>query len=529
MPTRRVPLLLALLVSACVDTPPPPQAPVELATPFLVAITGVDRDGVSFEIVNGRDVEADVTVRTNVASSAGLTRGPAVRLERLAPLERRALTVPRAEVPAFAATAQLSVTAEVQFDDDERRNPTSAPYPIVADGSIWRAGDPDVSIVSLTPAIDVTGPIAELTATRRLCLRVATDYDDTGIGEDFWTNNGPTFRTIRGADVEVFHDGTSFTGRLADGIDGSHAGCIDITNRGIDNGDWLTIKVFSSGRVNGHTVRVEHESSGARATASVTVSYASMTEAWFDLTPSTSTLDRFNIYMAATYSMFRHGGTADSTVTIHEWATGVTRSDASNIYINATDGHEKFKIAREVGHYIARKSGAEIGNDRVCDDYRTADLGPCDKADFHSLTSKEYVRCAASEGFADFYAADVFNDHDETECWIKLDGSPAVDCQVGSPGFPQAMMESVCDAPYPGYGVETDWMRVFWDVHTRGSNVPSMSDVLRWIAASDNHGEAWSNTNAYDLLNAEASRRNDNLTTNWTDVKDTHGIDHPTE
>jgi hypothetical protein len=552
MRSTHLPLLLAFLLPACVDdTPPQPPPPAgdgeaEAAAPFEAEIVDVDDDGITVALVNSRDVDADVVVNVNVASRAGVAQTPAVRVERLAPFERLVLTVPRAEVPAFSGDAQISITADVRFADGDQRSPTSAAFAIVAEGTRWRAGDPERTLASVRGSVidvdagaddddhhDGASPPSALTSTQWLCFRVQTTYSDADLGEDNWTSKNPTFRTIRGADVKVFHDGTSFTGQLGDGLDGSKAGCISVSGRGIQTNEWLTVELYTTGDVNGHAVRVETESNGNRAVASTTIAYDG-TEDPVDLTPGVSSYDRFNIYMAATYAMYRHGGLGDGSVTIKADASGGTRLSASSdiIYVNAANARQKFSIAHEVGHFIGRDSGAFFGvTSDPCDDYRTGAGNACDSAS-HGLKSKEHARCAALEGFANFYAADVFNDHGETDCWSSMSGSRPMDCMDGNTEFPKRYMERFCAGPIPGtgfdgFGVEIDWMRVFWGVHTRGSDDPSMNDMLRWIASGDDE-KPWTNTNVYNLLNAAAIRDGGgSLLQNWNVLKSEHGIDHP--
>jgi hypothetical protein len=89
-------------------------------------------------------------------------------------------------------------------------------------------------------------------------------------------------------------------------------------------------------------------------------------------------------------------------------------------------------------------------------------------------------------------------------------------------------METKHALPYDGNGVELDWMRAFWVVHTRGSSDPTMNDLLRWIdAADDGTNPSWTDTNIYNLLDAEAARRGGTLNANWNFAAADHGIDHP--
>lgn len=547
-------LALALLVPACVDDPSvapgatiaPPSEEEAISRPLTIDARGdrIAAGEVPVELVNQRPVAVDVALNVNVTSPAGLAQRHGVRVERLEPYQRLELTLTTAELPLPATgDVQLSVTAEAVFEDGERRSPTSAPLALAHGGAAWRAvtpaGDdavvtarrsrPDAVERELAPehAFDPASPLqpgtAELLVARRLCFRVATTYQDSGVGEDFWTNTGPTFRTIRGADVEVTHPDGSFTGQLF--WDGDLAGCVEAAGRGLQTGDKLTLRLFTTGLVRGHAIRVEDETTGNRASASITVTYTEASETWYDVSPSAAARARFNIYVAAAYAAYGHGGLAGSSVTIYADAAGGSVTGTNEIWITTGDWDNKFTITHEFGHHIARSSTGLHGNG-TCDDYRTGAGNNCDSAAAHTMRSKEIMRCAAVEGFADFYAADVFNMHDEDDCMI-LNGGATVNCEGANAGFPLRMMETNCTGTgsHAGMGNETDWMRTFWDVHTNGANPPTMNDMLRWIEDA-NDTTAWSNSNPYQLLDAEANDKGGTLNSIWDVAAAENGIDH---
>jgi hypothetical protein len=515
--------------------------PTAVGTPFVVEITSVDDDGVTVELINARDVHAQVALNVSVASSAGIARAAAVQAAEISPYERLTMFVPNADLPAYAGAAQLAFTADVRYDDGVQRAPTSEPFLLGVYAEPLYDGDADgeVAIASPRPLRDAvferdgaelqvgTLPAdpSELFITRRLCIRLSSTYEDAGVGEQFWTNDGPTFRTLRGADIDVTHEGTTFSGTLGDGIDGSHEGCLEISGRGIETGDVLTIKLWSTGHVNGHDLRVQTEATGNRTFNTVNVTYTEQTDAWFDITPGPVSGERFNLFMAASYALFRHGGLADGSLTVNHEATGGTRANSTTVWVEDPDDDEKFVIAHEVGHYVARNSNANFGNQAACNDFRTGAGQACD-ATGHSTTSKELQACAATEGYADFFAADVFNDHDLTTCFVTLNGSPTINCNAANAGYPLRMMETNCSGTDAGYGNETDWMRMFWDVHTRGSDDPTMNDVLRWMRDADD-STAWTKKNVYELLNLEANDKGGQINAQFDAVKDDHGIDHP--
>ena len=73
-----------------------------------------------------------------------------------------------------------------------------------------------------------------------------------------------------------------------------------------------------------------------------------------------------------------------------------------------------------------------------------------------------------------------------------------------------------------GHGVELDWLRAFWDVHTNGSNPPHMNTVLDWIDSADEPN----NGTAYDELDEAADAYGGVILTNWNSAVNLNGIDH---
>jgi hypothetical protein len=85
-------------------------------------------------------------------------------------------------------------------------------------------------------------------------------------------------------------------------------------------------------------------------------------------------------------------------------------------------------------------------------------------------------------------------------------------------------------SPLSGCGVELDWLRVFWDVHTNsGSGLdPSFTTIAGWLDTAT----PWTQSYAYNELEAEANDVAGALNTNWDASKgssgsDVNGVDHP--
>jgi hypothetical protein len=143
---------------------------------------------------------------------------------------------------------------------------------------------------------------------------------------------------------------------------------------------------------------------------------------------------------------------------------------------------------------------------------------------FHNFGTQETQRCAMIEGFADFVGVDAWNDDDDGSnpdgyylgvgCTGPFGNPESVDHCPESPDNTDVIdVESVgcydgCVTKYmetyfssgtwPGTGVETDWMRTYWDYHTNNPGslgvVPSHGRMLSEWAAVTSATEA----NLYD-------------------------------
>ena len=153
----------------------------------------------------------------------------------------------------------------------------------------------------------------------------------------------------------------------------------------------------------------------------------------------------------------------------------------------------------------------------------------------HSINSQEWAGAALSEGYSQFYAADVWNTHADhgANCqfrYYKLMGGDrkTVDCEDNSANtaeFPGKYAENwPCDTPLDGTGVELDWMRFFWDFHTNpGYPKPTFTDILDLIDDADD----WTKTTAFDKLDGEAQTfRSTVFRTRWNGTAAYNGVDH---
>lgn len=120
-------------------------------------------------------------------------------------------------------------------------------------------------------------------------------------------------------------------------------------------------------------------------------------------------------------------------------------------------------------------------------DYGVANVNDCvSTTTSHRLPSKEYASAAAVEGFADYWAAVVFNNTAQADCALDW-FSQNFDGQNGRDGLPGKGMQPMncrgkpywgatssyieqsadhlgdqCSGPKANRGNELDWMRMFW-------------------------------------------------------------------
>ena len=393
-------------------------------------------------------------------------------------------------------------------------------------------------------------------ATVNFCFRLETEYEDAGVGEDYWTSNLPTFREARGLYVRVERYTTTgwvsvFENYTGDGIGSG------------DPGKGCTGDIASSGpAIYRHTIWGKSKVQGNEIRASRPFPVPGGFNFWlldsfvigdldygsdgdYQVDISTEVDERLNVLMMVSYAIWRHAGNISGhTFNVRVDDETKYSSSSGDLYISEASSDNKFKGNHETGHAIAdlTTDGVMVGSNYSIANSQCPATADGDGNNHHSLLSREYVEAAANEGFAHFYSADVFNDHDETDCkfgYYKDEyGLPlpiAVDCEnantiSGNP-FSVKFMESECDPGislpigfdiFGGSGVELDWLRAFWDVHTNGSNPPHMNTILDWLESADE--PSW--TSAYDDLDEAADDYGGVIRTNWNSAVNINGIDH---
>ena len=221
--------------------------------------------------------------------------------------------------------------------------------------------------------------------------------------------------------------------------------------------------------------------------------------------------DLMNVYQAGAYAMYRHGGGVSGTtltyfVDLDENAEDGFNPNNKTVTINRWN--RKFVIVHEAGHWMSDKGTHEVMNQAGDCSYTDAVCGGSP----HWMLSEEWAGCAADEGFSHFYAADVWNNHNE------------LDCEFGSEPFDLHYLNTNCGGTAQ-HGVELDWLRQFWDVHTNGNAPdPTFTAMINWLDDAPN----WTRSNVYSKLDQQADVVGGDLNTNWDAMKGAvgNGINH---
>lgn len=359
-------------------------------------------------------------------------------------------------------------------------------------------------------------------AAVKLCFNYYSTFTDAGIGEDYHTSSSASSRTARGLWVKVTQNGTT---KFEDYTDLN--GCTGSLSQ-LNTGS-ISYKAYASAKVSrGNKIWLNDDASGTRGyhSGNKTISSTGTTNITF--TPSSNYRNQFDILAAASYAVYRNSGAKSDK--LYRIRSNTTSSSGSHfktsghngnptVYMYSGHSNKKFVIVHEVGHMLTYfNKGGRWEND--CGFKSTS----CPAAaGAHSMASKENNSCAASEGFAHFYAAATYNNASQDDCKMHYyknefgnDSSPIVDCETSNGAFVTKYVENSCVGSPTGYSTELDYMRSFWDVLTDGTNNPCVNDIVTWGSNAN-----WGKSNATTRLNSTASGTIGNK---WPTARDNNGL-----
>lgn len=328
-------------------------------------------------------------------------------------------------------------------------------------------------------------------ASYEVCVRAQVQNSDselvgpTGITEDYWLTSTTKEYPVRGVYVKI----TSAGSTVASGYTSSSTGCLSFT----DNGNIVSdITVRSISRIGTNYMRA-HDG-GSTANVEFPGTYYSTTFAdtvlWENNTrivtiPASST---WNAFTTGGYSLWKVASVSNKAINMgfdnagsSSWYTNSTAwidENTHHIRINTgnNDRRRKFVVAHEIGHALSRLNyGVDGGESPFSSGYVYDGGAPasegCTSGGSYSTRSAEFDSVGFKEGFANFYAARVFNDRSADASFTQFGIAHSMErFQSAAAGNPQGgHIRNDCfpgSAPPHGVSSNEDWMRFFWDVYT---------------------------------------------------------------
>lgn len=367
----------------------------------------------------------------------------------------------------------------------------------------------------------VSNPALATSYNVRFCMEWDVQFDDTDPSpkDDYFNTNDP--EPALGAYYEVKTTGGIPVAAGYAAESGTQQGCT--TEMTLNSSMAYDVKVFSKTNIGGNTVVLYDEDTTPALFSEVL---------WNDWSPTGSGTQKrdtvtlggwVNIIGAASWALHRNdSGMTGKTYIIYAVGeydlddndipkppctggsgTGyATQNDCGKIWIGTSTSDERYIVAHEMGHRVARFANGDMvaNSNYFLEPPEVPDSSPvvhyCDyeeAAAGHAMVSAEYQSAAVNEGIAHAFAAFAFNNSSQLDCWFyyykeldwdndqTLDLSVGwVDCQganqcTGSAGTcdsgvaDENYLEDQCyiSATFPSYenrGTEYDWLRFFWDL-----------------------------------------------------------------
>jgi hypothetical protein len=378
----------------------------------------------------------------------------------------------------------------------------------------------------------------------RVCLTYPTSLADVGVGEDYWTANGP--QPLQYAQVTISRADPPFTwtGYL------DRSGCV--SNKGLGAAGIHQVTVASKSGTITPTYGAGPVGVEVRDAGDCKLSYKecqptlveqafpelAVSEAFRNGThtfalpklsegPDASRRDAvFNGLLMSTYALSKDAGSIKNHTFIINVGTNLgTRLlsiERQNGEIEAATGSakRKFILMHELGHAINwwgttggsnAASGGKYRWDEIDFAYNNPKLGDnctLESVGGHHMKSVEYAMYAHIEGLAHAYAASIWNNRQEDDCWTgyykkfeKLPTPTKMSCSsVPTPsGTYFREQRSHLDACLPAgerarLGTEYDWMRTWTRVLFDKKAPLSMVDINAFIKT----GPGWSCGSPFD-------------------------------
>ncbi|MCB9664504.1 MAG: hypothetical protein H6732_10335 [Alphaproteobacteria bacterium] len=356
----------------------------------------------------------------------------------------------------------------------------------------------------------------------RFCMRWPVSWSDAGFGEDYGTQPEAAWKARGGKTRILSHDEVLFDGWLD--LDG----CTPVIDTPYHTDFWLIGS--SMARLGTNTIIARRDDGKTEGSLRLVDEVGGSGTKYYTFAPGSLT----NLIAAPAFTLARIGSVEDQTFTVHDRCRTAQEgkaccncASADQIWIDSTS--LKFLIAHEMGHVILSSNTSYLNDCSVT----VSDTLPCYTASEHAIDSLETQSCAAMEGWAHFVAVRAFNDHQESDnpgavLQYWRDAGLTVDVEQGPVGGVDTYFEATCGltpSQQPGFGVELDWLRTWWDYHTNPSpgvrpSVGLMIDEL----ASDS---TWTPSDTYTVIrDGIDAASGDTQRARWVQMATWNGIDH---
>ena len=334
------------------------------------------------------------------------------------------------------------------------------------------------------------------TVDKDVCVLFNADFTGQGGLEDFWPSRLP-MKEARGVYVVILDENDPIPLFYADYVSdgGGTGGCTPVLS--FDDTTTYEIRVWSKAKVNGVYLEVWTD-------IQANTLYSHVDQGW---SPAASAATTHTMQVDAGIQHTGWGQLAVGTWAFHRNRMGVPVGETIEFFdddccfsgggkVHAQHDN-KYVIAHEIGHAVGYFNDGKRNPEKSywspedsCDGDGIA-LGQ------HGNTTKEWQSAAVTEGWADFYAAWLWNRRTESDCWYErhyasdfdLDLIPdvqAYSCEgIPTPNLSSYVsardwLEDLIDAPDPqdcsgtmvNKGTQYDWMRFFWDMTTDEGVMP---------------------------------------------------------
>lgn len=414
-------------------------------------------------------------------------------------------------------------------------------------------------------------------ATHTWCVRWATTFQDSGVGEDYGTASTWYGRGVRvavtppGGGIQTYYarksDGcfvfshiatSGFNVKVYAETRIGQAQQDDIIVRGFSSMDalefWMDLPLIDNLEY-WEWVNFAPTCSGGSCSATLTTSpntdpVAMMTAAatWTIYAVDNNTSPG----LTGDREVFVVNEGCPSSVCDDDECSCQYESDGWNgdlLYIqpDQNGARRKFLIGHEAGHWLHRQwAGGPLISHNDIYDIDDVTVTACDSQLWnvpggHAMRSQEYQGGAFIEGFAHFMAALAFNDYTEPNAWFKYYKDTTtpnytfdtIDVEAAGAAPPGGAVNWLhlaagcdCDDSFHGcdeYGVEMDWLRFYWDYRENAGVAPTHRQIFEHVVATyGGYADEFGKTDTQDRLEDHVQGT---LATRWDSLADFHGTD----